>query len=92
MGYIYLITNKIDGKKYVGQTLEKDIFERWKEISPQKYGSMAGVTKKSNDSVLMIPSGSERNFEGNPFETPTSMRSVDKECRAKIISSWNSEK
>ena len=68
------------------------IFERWKEISPQKYGSMAGVTKKSNDSVLMIPSGSERNFEGNPFETPTSMRSVDKECRAKIISSWNSEK
>ena len=53
---------------------------------------MAGVNKKSNDSVLMIPSGSERNFEGNPFETPTSMRSVDKECRAKIISSWNSEK
>jgi hypothetical protein len=40
----------------------------------------------------MIPSGSEKNFEGNPFETPTSMRNVDKECRAKIMSSWNSER
>ena len=30
MGYIYLITNKIDGKKYIGQTVEKDINNRWK--------------------------------------------------------------
>ena len=30
MGYIYLITNKVDNKKYIGQTLEKDINERWK--------------------------------------------------------------
>jgi group I intron endonuclease len=30
MGYIYLITNKLDNKKYVGQTLENDIYERWK--------------------------------------------------------------
>jgi len=25
-----MITNKIDGKKYIGQTIEKDINERWK--------------------------------------------------------------
>jgi group I intron endonuclease len=31
MGYIYLITNKIDGKKYVGQTLIYDIHKRWKQ-------------------------------------------------------------
>jgi group I intron endonuclease len=30
MGYIYIITNKIDNKKYIGQTLENDIRERWK--------------------------------------------------------------
>ena len=30
MGYIYYIINKIDNKKYIGQTLEKDIYKRWK--------------------------------------------------------------
>lgn len=30
MGYIYVITNKINGKQYVGKT-EKTIDERWKE-------------------------------------------------------------
>ena len=30
MGYIYSITNKIDGKSYVGQTIENDINDRWK--------------------------------------------------------------
>lgn len=68
------------------------IFERWNDVMPQKYGSISGITKNNDTSVLMIPSGSEKNFEGNPFETPTSMRNVDKECRAKIMSSWNSER
>ena len=31
MGYIYLITNKIDNKQYVGQTIGKDIYNRWRD-------------------------------------------------------------
>jgi group I intron endonuclease len=30
MGYVYLITNTIDNKKYVGQCISSDIHERWK--------------------------------------------------------------
>lgn len=29
MGYIYLITNTLNAKKYVGQTQQKDIKSRW---------------------------------------------------------------
>ena len=29
MGYIYLIENRINSKKYVGQTIQKDIKDRW---------------------------------------------------------------
>jgi group I intron endonuclease len=31
MGYIYLVTNKITGKHYVGQTLQTDINTRWNQ-------------------------------------------------------------
>uniref|UniRef100_A0A6C0AZ68 GIY-YIG domain-containing protein n=1 Tax=viral metagenome TaxID=1070528 RepID=A0A6C0AZ68_9ZZZZ len=31
MGYIYLITNKLDGKQYIGQTIRKDINKRWND-------------------------------------------------------------
>ena len=31
MGYIYLITNKINGQQYVGQTIREDIETRWKQ-------------------------------------------------------------
>ncbi len=30
MGFIYLITNNLNGKKYVGQTIAQDINKRWK--------------------------------------------------------------
>ena len=36
----------------------------------------------------MIPAGSETPPEGDPFETLTSMRNVDKECNAIIINSY----
>lgn len=41
MGYIYLITNKINRKQYVGQTLEEDIHTRWdrhKKKCPRSLG------------------------------------------------------
>ena len=31
MCYIYLITNKIDNKQYVGHTIGKDIYNRWRD-------------------------------------------------------------
>lgn len=30
MGYVYIVRNKINGMRYIGQTLESDIHTRWK--------------------------------------------------------------
>ena len=58
------------------------IISRWSSDTPEIYGSMGNNISKSTKSVLMKPSGSEQTLEGNPFETPTSMRNVDRECAA----------
>ena len=58
------------------------IINRWSSDTPEIYGSMGSNISKSSKSVLMKPSGSEQTLEGNPFETPTSMRNVDRECAA----------
>ena len=41
MGYIYLITNTENGMRYVGQTQQEDIYDRWKahkRVSPTNIG------------------------------------------------------
>ena len=49
---------------------------------------MVSIANQSTSSLLMIPAGSETPPEGDPFETLTSMRNVDKECNAIIINSY----
>jgi group I intron endonuclease len=44
MGYIYLIINKINGKKYVGQSIQYDINRRWN----QHMNNISGKTYLSN--------------------------------------------
>ena len=49
---------------------------------------MVSIANQTSNSLLMIPAGSEVPPEGDPFETLTSMRNVDKECNAVIIKSY----
>ena len=61
------------------------IFEKWISDSPEIYGSIGSNISKSTKSVLMKPAGSEQQIEGKPFDTPTSMRNVDRECVAELM-------
>ena len=42
MGYIYLITNTVNGKRYVGQTQREDIETRWKQHRRCDRNSLGG--------------------------------------------------
>ena len=64
------------------------IFQKWENSNPQEYGKMVSIANQSSSSLLMIPAGSESPSEGDPFETLTSMRNVDKECNAMILNSY----
>jgi group I intron endonuclease len=43
MGYIYIVENKINGKKYIGQSLQQDINKRWKQHKTSKKTSIGQV-------------------------------------------------
>ena len=64
----------------------KLIFDKWERINPNNYGSM-DPSQKSKD-ILMYPSGNEKISDIQPFETLTSMRNVDLECNAQILTDF----
>lgn len=43
MGYIYSLTNKVNGKKYIGQSQQLDINQRWRAYKTIKKGSIGTV-------------------------------------------------
>jgi len=62
------------------------IFDKWQRLNPNNYGSM-DPSQKSKD-ILMYPSGNEKIADIQPFETLTSMRNVDLECNAQILTDF----
>ena len=60
------------------------IFDRWKIWQPEKFSDFSG----GPDVPLMVPAGSMRNQEWGKergFPSPTSMRSVDASCEARVL-------
>jgi group I intron endonuclease len=43
MGYIYMVENKINKKKYIGQSLQQDINNRWKQHKSLKKTSIGQI-------------------------------------------------
>ena len=62
---------------------ESHTFQRWEELKPENFDS---------PTPLMHPLGAQcsDDWGAEPFEVPTSMRSVDSECSVKIVGSYSS--
>jgi group I intron endonuclease len=43
MGYIYIIENIVNGKKYIGQTLQNDINKRWRQHKSKNKNSIGQI-------------------------------------------------
>ena len=62
----------------------ESILDKWYREEPQKYHDFSG----GDELPLMFPAGSRRNElwgEKRSFPTPTSMRSVDSSCEARVL-------
>ena len=60
------------------------IVAKWKTTGPSRYG---GFEKVRQDAPLMYPVGTPQHpdWEGRAFPTPSSMRSVDADCQARVL-------
>ena len=62
----------------------ESILAKWHIEEPQKYHDFSG----GDDLPLMFPAGTRRNEawgKNRSFATPTSMRSVDSSCEARVL-------
>ena len=60
------------------------IVTRWETTGPARYG---GFEKIQQDAPLMYPVGTPQHpdWDGRAFPTPSSMRSVDADCQARVL-------
>jgi len=64
-----------------------DILEHWRNYNPTIYGNMVGRVSDKDSWPLLYPSGKViiNRLKTWVFETPTSLRNVDSECRGMIL-------